>query len=109
MVQVQLVIGLVLTAIASQANASASASEKAPGAPAPRLALPDSETAVAMTPPVLPVRIAGECPSSDPCEFGTNWRACEAIPVYRDARDGAPLLRMLSRTRSSLPKAAKSN
>ncbi|HEV2044200.1 MAG TPA: hypothetical protein VGR05_05925 [Sphingomicrobium sp.] len=59
------------------------------------LAMPDSETAVAMTAPILPARIKGDCPSPDKCEFGTNWRACEAIPVYRDARDGAPLLRML--------------
>lgn len=65
-------------------------------AAAPKLlTLPDSETAVAMTAPVLPARIAGDCPSSDKCEFGTNWRACEAIPVYREGRDGAPLLRML--------------
>lgn len=59
------------------------------------IALPDSETAVTMTPPVLPARIAGDCPSSDQCEYGTNWRGCEAIPVYREARDGAPLLRTL--------------
>ena len=94
--QMQLVIGLALIASVSQANASGSANEIAPAAPVPRLmTLPDSETAVAMTPLVLPARIVGDCPSSDPCEFGTNWRACEAIPVYRDARDGAPLLRML--------------
>lgn len=59
------------------------------------LTLPDSETAVQMTAPILPARIAGDCPSSDPCEFGTRWRVCEAVAVYREARDGAPLLRML--------------
>lgn len=48
-----------------------------------------------MSPPVLPARIAGDCPSPDKCEFGTSWRACEAVPVYRDMRDGAPVLRML--------------
>ena len=59
------------------------------------LKLPDSETAVTMTAPVLPLKIAGECPISDPCEFGTNWRVCEDLPVYREARDGAPLLRTI--------------
>ena len=62
---------------------------------AARLDLPDSETAVAMVRPALPARIAADCPSSDPCEFGTTWRACEALPVYREARDGAALLRSL--------------
>lgn len=71
-------------------------SEAEAAAPGPKpLTLPDSETAVAMTPPVLPVRIAGDCPSFDICEFGTNWRVCEIIPVYREARDGAALLRTL--------------
>lgn len=80
----------------TQANASSAGSETTAATPAPRLiTLPDSETAVAMTPPVLPARIAGDCPSPDRCEFGTNWRTCEAVPVYREARDGAPLLRML--------------
>src|SRR6186997_3295741 len=68
----------------------------ATAAPAPKfLKLPDSETAVAMSAPALPVKIAGECPISDPCEFGTNWRVCEDLPVYREARDGAPLLRTI--------------
>lgn len=80
----------------TQANATSAASETAAAVPAPSLiTLPDSETAVAMTPPVLPARIAGDCPSPDRCEFGTNWRTCEAVPLYREARDGAPLLRML--------------
>lgn len=80
----------------TQANASSAGSETIAAAPAPRLiTLPDSETAVAMTLPVLPARIAGDCPSAENCEFGTNWRACEAVPVYREARDGAQLLRML--------------
>lgn len=79
-----------------QANASGAGGETTAAAPAPRLiALPGSEVAVAMTPPILPARIAGDCPSPDRCEFGTNWRTCQALPVYREARDGAPLLRML--------------
>jgi len=82
----RILTGVALFAIASGAAAAA---------PPTLLTLPDSEPAVAMTAPVLPARIAGDCPSSDRCEFGTNWRACEAIPVYREARDGAPLLRML--------------
>lgn len=60
-----------------------------------KLKLPDSEVAVAMAAPVLPARIAGDCPSPDKCEFGTKWRVCEAVPLYREARDGSPLLRML--------------
>jgi hypothetical protein len=85
---------LTMTSVALFAITSA-ASEATAAVPPKVIKLPDSETAVAMTPPALPARIAGDCPSSDKCEFGTNWRACEAIPVYRQARDGAPLLRML--------------
>ena len=59
------------------------------------IALPDSETAVAMTPPALPARVAGDCPGPDRCEFGTNWQACEAVPVYSEAREAAALLRLL--------------
>ena len=84
----------ILTSVVSFAIVSA-ASDPTAAAPPKLITLPDSEPAVAMTAPVLPARIAGDCPSSDRCEFGTNWRACEAIPVYREARDGAPLLRML--------------
>ena len=81
----------VVTSVALAAVVPATAA-----APAPKFtALPDSETAVAMSAPVLPMKIAGECPSSDPCEFGTNWRTCEDLPVYREARDGAPLLRTI--------------
>ena len=80
----------------AQANSSSAGSETIAVAPAARLiTLPDSETAVAMAQPILPARIAGDCPSADKCEFGTNWRACEAVSVYREPRDGAPLLRML--------------
>jgi len=91
-------LAIALTACAAQAQAKAlSAGSKASAAaPAPRLiTLPDSESAAAMTPPVLPARIAGDCPGPDRCDFGTNWRACEVLPVLREARDGAPLLRML--------------
>lgn len=64
-------------------------------APPKKLKLPDSESAVAMAAPVLPARILGDCPGPDACEFGTKWRVCEAVPLYREARDGSPLLRML--------------
>lgn len=63
--------------------------------PPKKITLPDSETAVAMAAPILPARIAGDCPGPDECEFGTKWRVCEAVPLYREARDGSPLLRML--------------
>ena len=84
MARMWMVTGVALIALASTATA------------APKLLkLPDSETAVAMSAPVLPVKIAGGCPSSDPCEFGTNWRVCEDLPVYSEARDGAPLVRTI--------------
>ena len=86
----------IITDVASFAMALAAGSASIAAAPGARLVkLPDAEIAVAMSRPVLPARIVGDCPSVDKCEFGTNWRACEAIPVYRAARDGAPLLRML--------------
>ena len=37
----------------------------------------------------------GDCPWVDQCEFGTEWRTCQAIPLYREAADGAPVLRQL--------------
>ena len=96
MTRLGIMTGVALFVIIPAAIASGAASERTAAVLPPKLvALPDSETAVAMTLPVLPARIVGDCPSSDRCEFGTNWRACEAIPVYREARDGAPLLRML--------------
>lgn len=67
----------------------------AAASPPSRITLTDSETAVPMAAPVLPVRISGDCPGPDACEFGTNWRVCEPVPLYREARDGAPLVRML--------------
>ena len=67
----------------------------AAAAPPKKLTLPDSDVAVAMAAPVLPARIVGDCPSSDQCEFGTKWRVCEPVPLYRDAHDGARLLRTL--------------
>ena len=103
MTRLRIMTSVALFAIASSAcerktkeNVPSAGGETTAAEPASRLiTLPDSETAVAMTPPVLPARIAGDCPSPDKCEFGTNWRTCEAVPVYREARDGAPLLRML--------------
>ena len=78
------IAGVLLTALALAA-----------AAPPKKLTLPDSDVAVAMAAPVLPARIVGDCLGSDACEFGTKWRVCEAVPLYREARDGSPLLRML--------------
>jgi hypothetical protein len=72
-----------------------------------KLKLPDSEVAVAMSAPVLPARIIGDCPGPDACEFGTKWRVCEAVPIYREARDGAPLLRMLETDEIFVAKGAE--
>jgi len=62
----------------------------------PRLSLPLYEEAVTIKRPVLPARMMdGDCPVVDQCEFGTEWRTCEAIPLYRDPADGAPVIRPL--------------
>ncbi|HEV2044817.1 MAG TPA: hypothetical protein VGR05_09080 [Sphingomicrobium sp.] len=91
MVQTRTIAGVALVAVLAGGGLGSAAHS----APAKLLKMPDSETAVAMKAPALPARIVGDCPSSDPCEFGTSWRACEIIPVYREARAGAPLLRSL--------------
>ena len=77
---------------ATQASETAGAA----GAKPAKLFLPLYEDAVTISRPVLPARMAdGDCPGSDPCEFGTEWRTCEAIPLYREAVDGAAVLRQL--------------
>lgn len=61
-----------------------------------KLSLPLYEEAVTIKRPVLPARMMdGDCPVVDQCEFGTEWRTCQAIPLHRDAADGAPVLRQL--------------
>lgn len=64
------------------------------GQPA-RMVTPGSGAAEVLPLPVLPLRLAEDCPSPDPCEFETNWRACEPVPVYRQPRLGAPIMRAL--------------
>ncbi len=62
----------------------------------PRLSLPLYEEAVTIKRPALPARMLdGDCPVVDQCEFGTEWRTCEAIPLYRDPADGSPVVRPL--------------
>ena len=63
--------------------------------PPSTIKLVDSETAVAMAAPKLPAMIADDCPGPDPCEFNARWQACEPVPLYREAREGAPVLRRL--------------
>lgn len=63
--------------------------------PANRLHLPLYDESLKIPRPVLPARVDGDCPGVDRCEFGTEWRTCEAIPLYRDAADGSPVLRQL--------------
>lgn len=86
--------GFVLFVLCTQ-MASARSDAGEPGARTGSVMLPNSETAQVMRQPILPLRVAGSCPSPDPCEFGTNWRACEPVPVYRQDRVGVPLLRTL--------------
>lgn len=75
--------------------AAASAQGGAAAASKPALALPLYEEAVLMDRPVLPARLLhGECPVVDQCEFGTEWRTCAPIPLYREAADGAPIRRL---------------
>lgn len=74
-------------------NAASAADANAANA---KLSLPLYEEAVTMKHPVLPARMMdGDCPEVDQCEFGTEWRTCQAIPLYRDAADRAPVLRRL--------------
>src|SRR5688500_6169377 len=62
----------------------------------PKLFLPLYEEAVVIKRPLLPERMAdGDCPGVDKCEFGTEWRTCQAIPLYREAVDGSPVTRQL--------------
>lgn len=77
---------------ANSANEAAGSGEAKPG----RISLPLYDEAVTITRPVLPARMAdGDCPSSDACEFGTEWRTCQAIPLYREAAAASPILRQL--------------
>lgn len=74
----------------------------------PKLFLPLYEEAVVIKRPVLPARMAdGDCPGVDKCEFGTEWRTCEAIPLYRDAVDGAPVIRQLKPMETFLAEAGE--
>ncbi len=73
-----------------------------------KLSLPLYEDAVKIARPVLPARMAdGDCPGSDPCEFGTEWRTCEALPLYREAVDGAAVLRQLKPMESFVAEAGE--
>lgn len=104
MPQLNTIIGAALCAFAL----AASEGQALAAAPAPNtLKLPDSEVAVAMSAPVLPARIVGDCPGPDACEFGTKWRVCQAVPLYREARDGSPLLRMLKTDQVFVAKRAE--
>lgn len=83
-------------ATGNMAEPAAQVAAPAPASVESRIDLPDSGTAARMARPVVPARLAADCPSSDPCEFGRRWRACEAVPVYREPRDGAAVLRSLA-------------
>lgn len=63
--------------------------------PANKLSLPLYEESLKIPRPILPARVDGDCPGVDQCEFGTEWRTCEAIPLYREAADGSSVLRQL--------------
>ena len=94
------VFGLALAAAAlaacqREAEPAANEAAPAPKAAAGQLKLNLSETAVGMTRPVLPARIAGDCPGPDPCEFGTKWQTCQDLPLYAEAANGASTVRML--------------
>lgn len=84
---------LTVAACGSDAAQTPGAQKKADN---PRLFLPLYEEAVVIKRPLLPARMAdGDCPGVDKCEFGTEWRTCQAIPLYRDAVDRAPVIRQL--------------
>ena len=89
-------IALGLAVFAGDTATPANETAGTAGAKPAKLSLPLYEDAVTISRPVLPARMAdGDCPGVDPCEFGTEWRTCETIPLYRDAVDGAPVLRRL--------------
>ena len=94
------VIGCALAAAAlgageRQAEPAATEAAPAPAAAPGQLQLNLYQTAVGMTRPVLPARIAGDCPGPDPCEFGTKWQTCQDLPLYAEAASGARTVRML--------------
>lgn len=89
-------------------NAAAPADETAPKPANPKLSLPLYEEAVIIKRPVLPARMMdGNCPGVDKCEFGTEWRTCQAIPLYRDAVDGSPVIRQLKPMETFLAEAGE--
>ena len=74
----------------------------------PKLFFPLYEEAVVIKRPLLPARMAdGDCPGVDKCEFGTEWRTCEAVPLYREAVDGAPVIRQLKPMETFLAEAGE--
>ena len=83
--------------VAACGNDAAAPANEATAKPAnAKLSLPLYEEAVVIKRPVLPARMAdGNCPIVDRCEFGTEWRTCEAVPLYREAIDGAAVIRRL--------------
>jgi hypothetical protein len=103
-----LIIILAACATACGTNAETNAAEAKAEASAAKLSLPLYEEAVVIKRPVLPARVAdGDCPGSDPCEFGTEWRACEAVPLYREAKDGAAIIRQLKPMEAFLAEAGE--
>ena len=94
-----------LAGCGSNASQSSQADKKAEN---PRLFLPLYEEAVVIKRPVLPARMAdGDCPGVDKCEFGTEWRTCQAIPLYREAVDGAAVIRQLKPMETFLAEAGE--
>ena len=103
-------LGLMLAfAIAGCGSDSATQSPAAEAkAGNPKLFFPLYEEAVTIKRPVLPARMAdGDCPGVDKCEFGTEWRTCEAIPLYREAADGAAVIRQLKPMETFLAEAGE--
>lgn len=95
-------LGVVGCGTGAATNQGAAAAEN------PKLSLPLYEEAVVIKRPVLPARMAdGDCPGVDKCEFGTEWRTCEAIPLYRDAADGSPVIRQLKPMETFLAEAGE--
>lgn len=102
------VLALGALSVAGCGGRTVQSSEAQQKAENPRLFLPLYEEAVVIKRPVLPARMAdGDCPGVDKCEFGTEWRTCEAIPLYREAVDGAPVIRQLKPMETFLAEAGE--
>lgn len=101
-------LGALGGACGSDAAAPADKASREAAAKPAKLSLPLYEESVTIERPALPARMAdGDCPWVDQCEFGKEWRTCEAIPLYRDAVHGSPVVRQLKAMETFIAEGAE--